>query len=183
MKRLTDMSLEELWHMFPIYLEEHNNAWAQWYIEEKNNILSLVGNDNIEKIHHIGSTAVTGILAKPIIDILIEVKECNFQKVVNILKKSEWICMSERDCRTSFNKGYEIQGFSKKVFHMHIRLIGDCDEIYFRNYLIKNPKIAKSYEEMKIALSKVYKYDRDKYKNAKKDFVAEYTKVEKDFSN
>ena len=32
-KALEDMSLEELWQLFPIFLEEQNKDWAAWYVE------------------------------------------------------------------------------------------------------------------------------------------------------
>ncbi len=34
-KSLSEMSLEELWMLFPIILEEHNPMWKEWYLEEK----------------------------------------------------------------------------------------------------------------------------------------------------
>ena len=42
------------------------------------------------------------------------------------------------------------QGFADKVFHLHIRIVGDNDEIYFRDYLIENGDIAKRYEKLKL---------------------------------
>jgi len=62
------MSLEELWALFPIQLTEHQLYWSDWYQIEKGK-LELVLPDTI-KIHHIGSTSIQGIWAKPIIDIL-----------------------------------------------------------------------------------------------------------------
>ena len=48
----------------------------------------------------------------------------------------------------------EIYSFAEKVYHIHLRLKGDIDEVYFKNYLIDNPDIAKEYEELKIMLWK-----------------------------
>lgn len=65
-KKLSEMSLEELWQLFPIFLTEHQSIWEQWYQEEKENLkAALTGNF---EINHIGSTAICGIWAKPIID-------------------------------------------------------------------------------------------------------------------
>ena len=87
--------------------------------------------------------------------------------------------MSEKDNRMSLNKGYTESGFAEKVYHIHLRLKGDIDEVYFKNYLIDNPDIAKEYEELKIMLWKKYEFDRDAYTNAKTKFVQKYTKLAK----
>ena len=69
-KKLSEMTLEELWQLFPIFLTEHQVCWKDWYLEEQNTLLQTVPFPVC--MHHIGSTAVQGIWAKPIIDILIE---------------------------------------------------------------------------------------------------------------
>ena len=68
-KKLSDMTLEELWQLFPIVLEPHSEAWALWYEEERALLAALLPG---ARIRHIGSTAIPGIWAKPIVDILIE---------------------------------------------------------------------------------------------------------------
>ena len=72
-KRLTEMSREELWELFPIRLREYNTEYKDWYCEEKVKIEKVVGTDKIKRINHIGSTAVEGLISKPIVDILLEV--------------------------------------------------------------------------------------------------------------
>ena len=71
-KRLEEMSLEELWRLFPVILKEYDPAYPVWYEEERSRILKIVGKENIFRISHIGSTAVTGLLSKPTVDILLE---------------------------------------------------------------------------------------------------------------
>lgn len=70
-KKISEMTLEELWQLFPIFLTEHQAIWKQWYHEEKENLIATLTGDF--KINHIGSTAINGICAKPIIDILVEI--------------------------------------------------------------------------------------------------------------
>ena len=154
-KKLDEMSLEELWEIFPIFLVEYNDEWETWYEDEKLNILSLFPNEKIYRISHIGSTYIPTIWAKNIVDILLEIKNNeDFQFVKDILLKNNWLCMSEDEKRISMNKGYTEKGFAKKVFHLHIRLAGDNDELYFRDYLFENSKIAKEYERLKLSLWK-----------------------------
>lgn len=178
-KDLSEMSLEELWELFPILLSEPNNKWGSWYKEEKKYIMSFLHNKDL-KIHHIGSTAIKDIWAKPIIDILIEIPEnISMEQIKRELTGNGYICMSEEENRKSFNKGYTSEGFAEKVFHVHLRYFGDNSEIYFRDYMNNNPALAKEYEKLKLSLWKKYEHDRDAYTDAKSDFVRKYTECAK----
>lgn len=173
-KKLSEMSLEELWQLFPIFLTEHQEIWREWYTKEEGQLKKLL--TPIARISHIGSTAVSAIWAKPIIDILVEVpQECDLLSVKDMLVNNGYICMHQSSHRISFNKGYTENGFAEKVFHLHLRYVGDNDELYFRDYLIEHPDIAKEYEKMKLRLWKEYEHDRDGYTNAKADFIKKWT--------
>lgn len=179
-KELSDMTMQELWQLFPIFLTEHNMVWKDWYHEEKQNLKNILIDKDIKKISHIGSTAVSTIWAKPIIDILIEANiDCDLNQIKNVLKNHGYFAMKEEDKRISFNKGYTKKGFTERVFHIHLRYDGDNDEIYFRDYLINNPDIAKEYELLKLDLWKKFEHDRDGYTDSKSDFIKKYTKKAK----
>ena len=177
-KKLSDMTLEELWQLFPIILIEHQECWEEWYAEEEN-LLKNALPQNV-RISHIGSTAIPTIWAKPIIDILVEVpKECEILSYKVLIVNCGYICMSQKENRISFNKGYTENGFAERVFHLHLRYAGDNDELYFRDYLTEYSDIAREYEEMKLGLWKKYEHDRDAYTNAKTEFVKDYTRKAK----
>ena len=166
-KKLEDMSLEELWQLFPIFLVKHNKEWADWYDEEATAILSLIPAKYIVRISHIGSTAVQNIWAKNIVDILFEVRLAEELEIVkNILVENNWLCMSQSTRRISLNKGYTEQGFAEKVFHLHIR--------------VENHNVAKEYEHLKLNLWKKFEHDRDGYTDAKCKFIKRYTKIAKE---
>ena len=175
-KKLSEMTLEELWELFPIILTAHNDCWTDYYNEEETKLKRILPKNVV--INHIGSTAIKNIYAKPIIDILVEVNEC-LADISKTLEKNGWIKMSESSRRVSFNKGYTEHGFEEKVYHLHLRYIGDNDEIYFRDYLNSHPKIAKEYEILKLKLWKKFEHNRDAYTEAKKDFVSKYTSLAK----
>ena len=173
-KKLTEMTLEELWQLFPIYLTAYQPCWKIWFDEEKK-FLSGILPEGV-KIHHIGSTAVGSIWAKPIVDILVEVpRKSDLSLVKGQIVDGGYLCMSEEKDRLSFNKGYTEQGFAEKVFHLHLRYAGDNKELYFKEYLIDHPEVAKVYEQLKLELWKAYEHDRDGYTNAKTEFIQRYT--------
>ena len=175
-KALTDMSLEELWQLFPIVLTEHRGCWADWYREEAAELEAVLLLFHPHAIHHIGSTAIDGIWAKPIIDILVELPDdVAIESAKAALEAQGYLAMSDRD----LNKGYTPQGFAERVFHIHLRVAGDIDEPYFRDYLNACPEVAKEYERLKLSLWREYEHDRDGYTAAKTAFVSKYTKLAK----
>lgn len=170
-KELSEMSLSELWELFPIKLEPHNDKWAQMYSGTEEELKKLLGGRAV-KISHIGSTAIEGIWAKPIVDILLELKTGeDMEEATKLLTQNGWLLMSSEDGRRSFNRGYTKYGFAKEVYHLHLRYEGDRDEVYFREYLAANEAVAKEYEKLKLSLWKKYEHDRDGYTQAKGEFI------------
>ena len=177
---LEEMSLEELWQLFPIFLREHQDEWKDWYAEERLRLLSFLPEHQIVRLSHIGSTSIETIWAKPIVDILLEIpKEADMVVMRDLLLQNGYLLMSESQGRMSFNKGYTPSGFAERVFHLHLRYEGDHDELYFRDYLQENPAVAKDYEQLKLSLWKQYEHNRDAYTDSKTDFIKKYTKEAK----
>ncbi|MDT2662598.1 GrpB family protein [Enterococcus hulanensis] len=178
MKKLEEMTLEELWELFPIILKEHHAEYADWYEEEQQNLTKLLAEFEIQRINHIGSTSVEGLIAKPIVDILLELPEgYDLGKVTALLQKAGWILMiKDKEKQTlDLNKGYTPAGFAEQVYHLHVRALGDWDELYFRDYLQKYPEAARQYEELKLSLKEKYEHNRDAYTDAKTEFVQKYS--------
>lgn len=184
---LSELSLEELWTLLPIILKEHNPDYKVWYEEEKQRIISKVKPENLIRISHIGSTAVKGLTAKPIVDILLEIDgACGVSAIIKVLKTLGWRLMSQEDdpVKLSFNKGYTPEGFADRVYHLHVRYFGNWPELYFRDFLIAYPDVAGEYERLKLKLWKQYEHDRDGYTEAKTDFVRRYSDMAKvEFNN
>lgn len=176
---LETLSLEELWELFPITFTDYNERFKDCYLKEENILKSLIGN-YIKRISHIGSTSIKNIKTKPIIDILIEIDLDNKNIMKEILLNNNYILMSENPDKISLNKGYTIGGYEEDVFHLHIKKYGDCDELYFRDYLNDNFKKAKEYEKLKLELYEKYKPNRDLYTEGKKEFVTKIVNLAKE---
>lgn len=177
--KLENMTLEQLWKLFPIFLTKHDDKWADWYKSEETILKNILSAEYLVRISHIGSTAIEKIWAKAIVDILIEVQPSFIDEAAEILKNNGYILMSKTENRYSFNKGYTPKGFADKVYHIHLRKAGDNDELYFRDYLASHEGVAWDYEKLKLKLWRKYPYDRDAYTSAKTDFVTKYTNIAK----
>ena len=179
-KSLEDMTLEELWQLFPIFLRDHQTEWKDWYEEERFRLLSFLPEYQIVCLSHIGSTSVETIWAKPIVDIMLEIPiETDMAVIRDLLLQNGYLLMSESQGRMSFNKGYTPSGFAERVFHLHLRYEGDHDELYFRDYLQEHSAVAKDYEKLKLSLWKQYEHNRDAYTDSKTDFIKKYTEKAK----
>jgi len=173
------MTPSERGHLFPIILSESMPEWHSLYCNEKTRIVNAVGKETIERIHHIGSTSVPGLLAKPTIDILLEIKGgTDIEKLIRDLISIGYLYESKPMNPAPgmmFMKGYSLQGFSGQAFHLHVRYLGDWNELYFCDYLRKHPEVAKKYAKVKLALKQKYEFDRDAYTEGKTAFCKEIT--------
>jgi GrpB-like predicted nucleotidyltransferase (UPF0157 family)/RimJ/RimL family protein N-acetyltransferase len=155
-----------------VALEAHNPEWiCQFEVEAER--LTAVFHPNLVAIHHIGSTAVPGIKAKPIIDILIIVKEIEQVDAVNsAMNRLGYIAKGENgiDGRRYFRKGSDIH----HTHHIHTYQIGHPEivrHIQFRDYLIAFPETAQAYSQLKEELAQKYLTDPPRYTNSKTDFI------------
>ncbi|WP_066504146.1 GrpB family protein [Abyssisolibacter fermentans] len=183
-KELSEMTLEELWELFPIILKEHNTDYKNWYEIEKQRLLSFIDKKSIIRINHIGSSAVKGLISKPTVDILLEVdNKSNIEQLKDTLLNNGWLLMSSQKkpyMSMAFNKGYTKEGFAEKVYHLHVRYYDDWNELYFRDYLIQHEEVANEYGKLKLRLLEKYEHNRDGYTDAKSDFILKYTKKAKE---
>lgn len=175
-KELSQMSPAELWELFPISLVPPNERWEQYYREAEALLAGALPQNAVKRISHIGSTAIKGIWAKNIVDILAELNEgADMAAAAEAAVRCGFIKMSAGEKRISLNKGYTKAGFADKVYHLHLRYAGDNDELYFRDYLNEHPAVAKEYEALKLKLWRRHEHDRDAYTDAKTAFVHKWT--------
>lgn len=183
-KQLSAMSNNELWTLFPIILKDYNPDYPLWYSEEKAVLINIVGEENIKRINHIGSTAVPGMISKPTIDILLEItNDCDIDRLISILQSNGYLHTEQPNNpppHLMFMKGYTLKGFAERVFHLHVRYNNDWDELYFRDYLQMHPDIAQQYGMLKNELRLRFEHDRDKYTQEKTSFIYKYTILAKE---
>lgn len=185
-KPLSELTDSERAALFPVVLKEYNPAYPQWFAEEKANLEEFIGTENILRINHYGSTAVPGLLSKPTVDILLEIKpNTDIERLIAALPRGYFslrppaLTTDEPPPNLVILKGYTACGFAERVYHIHVRYAGDWDELKFRDYLIAHPKTASEYAALKVSLLGRFEYSRDEYTAAKGRFIRNVTEKAK----
>lgn len=155
-----------------IHISTYDSTWPYRFEEEKKKIEKTLGLWIVGGVHHVGSTSVPGLSAKPIIDIMVGVKNLEEAKFcINLLAtiqyqyfpyKSEmmhWFCKPSLEHRT--HHLYLMDPISKAW----------TERLAFRDYLRVHPETRQAYEILKIALAEKFRDDREAYTEAKTEFI------------
>jgi GrpB-like predicted nucleotidyltransferase (UPF0157 family) len=164
------------WRNEPVRLVPHDPAWATRFREEADLLRATIGSWITGGIHHVGSTAVPGLDAKPIIDIAVGVESLEASRpCIDRLREIDYLYAPYRaDVMHWFCKPDP----ARRTHHLHLIPTGSArlaDEIVFRDYLRARPDRAAAYGDLKRALAAEYAEDREGYTRAKADFVASVT--------
>ncbi len=152
----------------------YNPAWAADYAAEAARLIPVFGH-HLLAIHHIGSTAVPGLLAKPTIDILPVVDDISQIDALNPpMAALGYIAKGENGIpgRRYFRKGSD----ANHTHHIHVFQAGRpeiADHLNFRDYLRAHPDEAVAYGRLKTTLAAQFRADPPAYTNAKAEFIAE----------
>ncbi len=157
--------------MKAIQIEQHNPTWAEDFEREAAQLVSAISIDGM-RVHHIGSTAVPQLAAKPIIDILLEVPkvellDCWSTEFIQLGYEimGEYGISGRRYFRKGTNRRtHHIHSFAAKSYHCKRHLA-------FRDYLVAHPQIAREYESVKVAAAKKSLGTLADYCDLKSDFV------------
>ncbi|WP_174732130.1 GrpB family protein [Mesobacillus harenae] len=151
----------------------YNADWFSMFIEESQKLNDIFNNEIVE-IHHIGSTSVQGLKAKPIIDIMPVVKDISVvDKFSNKMKDIGYEPKGENGIpeRRYFQKGGD-----NRTHHVHIYVVGSYEidrHLAFRDYLRIHPDLSKSYGDLKEKLALQFPYDIESYIKGKEQLVRE----------
>ncbi|MBI1418217.1 MAG: GrpB family protein [Limimaricola sp.] len=152
----------------------HDPAWADAFHAEAAAISSRLGAGTI-RLHHIGSTAIAGILAKPTIDLLGEVPDlAGLDLVSPALEGLNYRAMGPHgiEGRRFFLKD---DAAGRRTHHLHVFVQGSAHAVRhlaFRDYLIAHPETAAAYSALKRQIVALPGTTRDTYLVAKGPFIA-----------
>lgn len=153
----------------PIVLEPSSPRHKQLFSEERLRVALALGRLPAA-IEHVGSTAIAGIAAKPIVDILIGLREVPLGRVIEPLVALgyEHVPGAGGEERLFFRRG------TPRSFHVHVVLFDGPEwrrHIIFRDWLNLHPALAKEYEALKVDLAARFAEDREAYTTGKTAFV------------
>lgn len=155
-----------------IFLVPYNPSWPQKFEREKSLIEETIREYITGGIHHVGSTAIPGLSAKPIIDILVGVETLDSSRpCIDILQKINYMYAPYK---IEYEHWFCKPNPEHRKFHLHL-MPADSPEfkakIAFRDWLRDYSGDREEYEKLKIGLAKKFKNDREAYTQAKTDFV------------
>jgi GrpB-like predicted nucleotidyltransferase (UPF0157 family) len=162
-----------------IAIVPYNPEWPKQFLEEKEHLLACLPRELLGRIEHFGSTAVPGLAAKPIIDMLVEVAslEETRRRIAPILESQGydyfWRPTWGDDTPPFYAWFIKRDSSGKRTHHIHM-VEGHFEHwgrLLFRDYLIQYPDVAEEYQRLKIRLAAMYPNDRVAYTKGKTDFI------------
>lgn len=162
----------------------YDPRWPVMFEQERLHLLSCLPADLIKRIEHFGGTAVPGLCAKPIVDMLVEVTSLDEtrQRIAPVLETQGYDYFwrpTWGDDRPPFYAWFikrDRQG--NRTHHIHMvepQYDEHWDRLLFRDYLIEHPDVAQAYGRLKMKLSNTHQKDRVAYTEAKGDFIRRVT--------
>ena len=164
----------------PVEIVPYDPGWPVLFAAEAAHLRALLPAVLIGRIEHFGSTAVPGLAAKPIVDMLLEVRtmEGVVQHIAPILKRAgyEFFWRDRERGLPGIAYAWFIKrdAAGRRTHHIHCLEPGSAEweRLLFRDYLRAHPAAARSYGELKQRIAAEHPDDRVAYAKAKTDFIA-----------
>ena len=163
-----------------IAIVPYDPLWPERFRLERDHLLACLPNELIRRIEHFGSTAVPGLPAKPIVDMLVEVTDLEATKVqiAPILESRgyEYFWRPTRGDDTPPFYAWFIKRNENGVRTHHIHMVEagfqeHWERPRFRGYLIEHPEAAVEYARLKMNLASAHPNDRVAYSEGKSEFI------------
>lgn len=162
----------------------YDTSWPRRFEEEKRHLRECLPDELVGRIEHFGSTAVPGLAAKPIIDMLVEVTSLEAVRdvIAPILNEQGYEFFWRPTVLGNTDIGYawfikrDARGVRTHHIHMLERDSPYWSRLQFRDYLIDHPKVAEEYAALKRRIATEHAHDRRAYAKAKTEFIERVTK-------
>jgi len=158
-----------------IRVQAHDPEWAQSFEVEAESLRRLLGS-NFVAAHHVGSTAVPSIVAKPIVDVLVEVYSVSrLDDLAETMQSHGYQAMGEYGLpgRRYYRKH---RHHGVRSHHVHAYEVGNTEihrHLAFRDFLLAHPEIAQEYSALKQQLALAHPNDKAAYVDGKDTFIRE----------
>ena len=157
--------------MRKVEIVDYDHSWPVLFEKERKLLQNILG-DIAKAIHHIGSTSVPGLAAKPIIDILMEVTSVN-----TLDRFNDELSAVGYEARGEFGipgRRYFKKGGNDRTHHIHAFNSGDFNltrHLAFRDYLRHHPDVASEYAALKMEIAAACNNDIYRYCEGKDAYV------------
>ena len=159
--------------MRKVEVKPYDEQWGSMFEEETRKLYGIFGGEMID-IHHIGSTSVSGLHAKPIIDMMPVVKDIHRMNDYNTAMIA--IGYEPKGENGIAGRRYFQKGGDYRTHHVHMYALGHSEikrHLAFRDYLRAHPEVAQEYGSLKEKLSQRFPYDIESYIKGKELLVSE----------
>lgn len=157
----------------PVEVVAYDSAWPSRFEEERAVLEGLLAQWTVADIEHVGSTAVSGLAAKPVIDIMVPVESLEASR--GIIEASSRAGYMYWPYKADVMHWFCKPSAAHRTHHLHVVPFESSlwfERLRFRDALRGDSRIAERYAELKRHLAKRYRYDREAYTEGKADFVA-----------
>src|SRR5436190_16255962 len=156
----------------PIRIDAYDPSWPARFNQELPALETTLGDSITGGIHHVGSTAVPGLDAKPVIDILVGVD--NLESSRAYIEPLAGLGYMYSPYRPDEMLWFCKPNPAHRTHHLHLVPTDSPRfqaELAFRDYLRTHPGLAKKYADLKRQLASQFQHDREAYTEAKADFI------------
>ena len=160
----------------PVEIVSYDPSWPGTFTREAESLHAVLGRWLTGPIEHIGSTAVRGLAAKPVIDIMAGVESLDVSRPA--IEAAAGLNYCYYPYRPDTMHWFCKPSAAFRTHHLHLVPVGSPQwrrVLAFRDYLRANPRVAAEYEALKRQLAAAHHFDREAYTAAKEPFIAAVT--------
>ena len=168
-----------------VSIVEYDPAWPEMFEQEKRHLLACLPPEWLGRIEHFGSTAIPGLAAKPIVDMLVEVTSLEkAQSLIAPILESQgydyfWRPTLGDDGPPFYAWFIKRDAAGQRTHHIHMveKDFEHWERLLFRDYLREYPGVAQEYEQLKWQLAARHPNDRVAYTKGKTEFITRITQA------
>ncbi len=156
-----------------VHVVPYDPRWPAMFAAERAFLESVLGPWRTGPIEHIGSTAVVGLCAKPVIDVMVGVESLAAAEPAKVVMRDEGYHWA--DYKTDVMHWFCKPSFAMRTHHVHLVPYASPlwrERIAFRDLLRSDEAVARAYASLKLQLAVKYRLDREAYTEAKWPFIA-----------
>ena len=155
-----------------VTLASADGSWAEQFEKQRELLLEQLGTFVLE-IHHVGSTAIPGLMAKPVIDLAAVISDFSLMpQIAPLLEALGWL---DRGCHTEYDHLFVLESLPDiRTHHLHFVLAGSSqldDYLVFKQRLLSDSNLTRQYMELKKELADKFPNDRKAYTAGKAKFI------------